>query len=178
MNNRKYLLSEQEDNNLMVAFTQCKEGEMRTKIQAVRLYGTNRPIKEIIDLTGLPTRTIHRWYKRYLELGISGFVDNRQGGNHKYLTDGQIQDLRQKLQQYRPIDLFPIEEIMTADGLHWTVPDLRRAVKMWYEITYKQDNSYRLLFGKCGFSYQRASQIYRSRSEKQVAEFEEAVEKN
>jgi transposase len=177
-NKRKQLLLPEADQQLLLAFTECKDGEMRTKIQAVRLYGNDVPVTEITHLTGLPRRTINRWYGRYLRHGLSGFVDNRQGGNHQYLTNGQIQDLALKLHQYRPIDLFAPDKVATADGQHWCVPDLKQAVKKWYDIEYKTDASYRQLFQKCGFSYQRTAKVFRSRSETKVADFEERVEKN
>ena len=151
---------------------------MRTRIQAARLYGSEVPVKEITHLTGLPRRTIIRWYKRYLQQGLPGFVDNRQGGNHQYLNDKQIQDLAMKLHQYRPVDLFSREEVATADGLHWCIPDLRRSIKQWYGIEYKRDASYRQLFQKCGFSWQRTAKVFRSRSERKVAAFEDHLEKN
>ena len=110
-NKRKHLLSPEEDQQLLLAFTQCKDGEMRTKMQAVRLYGNNAPVAEITNLTGLPRRTICRWYRRYLNLGLEGFVDKRLGGNHRYLTEEQIRDLAEKLNQYRPVDLFGLEHV-------------------------------------------------------------------
>lgn len=177
-NKRKQLLTAEEDQQLLLAFTKCKDGEMRTKIQAVRLYGNEVPVTEITHLTGLPRRTILRWYSRYLRTGLSGFVDRRQGGNRQYLSDGQIAELGKELNQYRPVDLFGLEQVATADGLHWSVPDLKRAVQQLYGIEYKTDVSYRQLFQKCGFSYQRTSKVFRSRSETKVADFEEAVEKN
>lgn len=177
-NKRKQLLSPETDQKLLLAFSQCKDGEMRTKIQAVRLYGKNIPVSEITTLTGLPRRTIHRWYRRYLQQGLSGFVDKRPGGNHRYLSEAQIQDLALKLHQYRPVDLFGSEKAATADGQHWCVPDLRQAVKQWYGVEYKTDASYRQLFHKCGFSYQRTAKVFRSRSESKVADFAEQVEKN
>ena len=125
-NKRKQLLSPDADKQLLLAFTECKDGEMRTRIQAVRLYGSEVPVKEITHLTGLPRRTILRWYGRYLQQGLSGFVDNRQGGNHQYLTDKQIQALALKLHQYRPVDLFGREEVATADR-HEAEGDLIKA---------------------------------------------------
>lgn len=177
-NKRKHLLSPEEDRQLLLAFTECKDGEMRTKIQAVRLYGNNIPVAEITNVTGLPRRTINRWYGRYLQLGLGGFVDNRQGGNHQYLTQAQEEDLAVKLNQYRPVDLFGLEEVATADGLHWCVPDLQKAVQQWYGVTYKTAASCHRLFRICGFSYQRTAKVFRSRSERKVADFEEEVEKN
>jgi transposase len=171
-------LEPEEDQKLLLAFTECKDGEMRTKIQVVRLYGSNVPVTEITNLTGLPRRTINRWYSRCLRLGLSGFVDNRRGGNNTYHTDEQIQDLAKKLNRYRPVDLLGLEKVATANGLFWSVPDLQQAVKQWYDVEYKTAASYHRLFRECGFSYQRTAKVFRSRSEMKVAEFEETVEKN
>jgi transposase len=113
-----------------------------------------------------------------LRLDLSGFVDNRQGGNNTYLTAEKIQDLAEKLNQYRPVDLLGLEKVATAEGLHWSVPDLRQAVKQWYGVEYKTAASYHRLFRLCDFSYQRTAKVFRSRSEMKVAEFEEMVEKN
>lgn len=177
-NKRKQLLTPEEDQHLLLAFTNCKDGAMRTKIQAVRLYGNNMSVTEISNLTGLPRRTINRWYGRYQQQGLSGFVDNRRGGNRRYLTPEQIEDATLKLRQYRPVDLFGAEDVATADGNHWRVADLRQAVKQWYGVEFKTDVSYRQLFQKCGYSYQRTAKVFRSRSEAKVADFEEQVEKN
>ena len=177
-NKRNYLLSPEEDQKLLLAFTDCKDGEMRTKIQAVRLYGTDAPVSEISRLTGLPRRTINRWYARYLESGLDAFVDRRRGGNYRHLSDEQIEDLADKLHQYRPIDVLGPEKVATASGLHWTVPDLRQVVQQWYGVVYKTATSYQQLFKKSGFSYQRTAKVFRSHSARKVAEFEETVEKN
>ena len=177
MAKRKHLLSQEEERDLILAFTNCEDGEMRTKIQAVRLYGTKRPLNEIVEITTLPPRTIHRWYQRYREQGVAGFVDRRQGGNHKYLTDEQIAELGTKLRRYRPVDLFGSGQTALADGLHWTVPDLKRAVQQWYQVSYQRPTSYQQLFQRCAYSYQRTAKVYRSRSEAKVADFAETAEK-
>ena len=177
MAKRKHLISKEEEQALIFAFTNCEDGEMRTKIQAVRLYGTERPLTEIVEITTLPPRTIYRWYQRYREQGVGGFVDRRQGGNHKYLSDEQITDLGSKLRQYRPVDLFGSGQTARADGLHWTVPDLKRAVQQWYQISYQRPASYQQLFQRFGYSYQRTAKVYRSRSAAKVADFEETAEK-
>ena len=69
-NKRKQILTPEADKQLLVAFTTCKDGEMRTRIQAVRLYGNEVPVNEITYLTGLPRRTILRWCGRYLQQGL------------------------------------------------------------------------------------------------------------
>ena len=176
-NKRKHLLTPEEGKQLLLAFTQCKDGDMRTNIQAVRLYGNNKPIPEINDITGLPRRTINRWYQRYQQHGLASFVDNRQGGNRRHLTTDQIKELRHKLNRYRPLDVLGESLVSTGNGLYWCVPDLKQIVWHWYKVSYKSDTSYRQLFAKCGFSYQRSEKVYRSRSEEKVAEFEEQLEK-
>ncbi|MCL4876314.1 MAG: winged helix-turn-helix domain-containing protein [Anaerolineae bacterium] len=57
--------------------------------------------------------------------------------------------------------------------------DLKRAVEQWYGVVYEDEGSYRHLFHRCGFSYQRTEKVYKSRpGEVAVAEFEAELEKN
>jgi transposase len=55
---------------------------------------------------------------------------------------------------------------------------LQQALQLWYGVTYRRPTSYRQLLKRCGFSYQRPSRVYRSRSARKVAEFEAQLEKN
>ena len=66
----------------------------------------------------------------------------------------------------------------TADGQFWTVEDLHRAVERWYGVSYRSRTSYHRLLDLCGFSYQRPTKTYKSRSEAKVSEFEIQLEKN
>ncbi|MCB8981124.1 MAG: helix-turn-helix domain-containing protein [Ardenticatenaceae bacterium] len=52
---------------------------MRTRIQAVRLYGNEVPVNEITNLTGLPRRTILRWYGRYRQQGLGDLLTTAKG---------------------------------------------------------------------------------------------------
>jgi len=98
--------------------------------------------------------------------------------SQRRVTDEQVADMRAKLQQYRPVDVLGEGQVATADGLHWTVADLRPALARWHGVTYQSDTSYRTLLKRCGYRYQRASKQFRSRSEDKLAEFEERLEKN
>ena len=66
----------------------------------------------------------------------------------------------------------------TADGQFWTVEDLIEAVRKQYGVEYKSHTSYTNLLSLCGFSYQKAEKIFKSRSQTKVADFEEQLEKN
>jgi len=175
---RQFKLNETETCELQVAYATCDNGPTRTRLQAVRLYGRGYGTQEIEDITGVERRVLLRWCARYRLHGVMGLYDQRQGGNHRVLTEEQIADIRAKLQQYRPVDVLGASGVATADGQHWTVADLKQALAQWQGVTYQSDTSYRTLLKRCGFSYQRAGKQFRSRSEARLAAFEEGLEKN
>jgi len=105
-------------------------------------------------------------------------TDPRDGGNRALLTAAQTAEVRQKLQQYTPHDLLGAAHQSAGEGRYWSVPDLRRVVKLWMGVEYQRDASYRALFRRCGFSYQHTERQYRSRKAVDVMAFQEQVEKN
>ena len=117
------------------------------------------------------------WCRCYRQHGIQGLVDQRVGGNRAQLTQEQIADLRMRLHLYTPRDVLG-ETAYPSQGLFWTVADLYRAVKQWYDVKYRSRASYYQLFSFCGFSYQRPAKVFKSRSAAKVADFEERLEKN
>lgn len=175
---RQFNLNETETRDLQVAYETCKNGPARTRLQAVRLYGSGYKTKEIEVITGVERRLLLRWCAKYRRHGVTALYDQRKGGNHRALTDEQVADIRAKLQQYRPVDVLGEDHVATADGLHWTVADLKPVLARWQGVTYQSDTSYRTLLKRCGYSYQRAGKQFRSRSEDKLAEFEEQLEKN
>ncbi len=175
---RHFHLNETETQQLQVAYESCKNGPARTRLQAVRLYGSGYKPQEITAITGVDRRLLLRWCAKYRERGLSALYDQRKGGNHRVLTEAQLADVGAKLQQYRPVDVLGEAQVATADGLYWTVADLRQALARWQGVTYKSDTSYCTLLKRCGYSYQRAGKQFRSRSEARLAEFEEQLEKN
>ena len=117
------------------------------------------------------------WCRAYRTNGLAALVDKRMGGNRAKLLPTQIEELRARLHTYPPADLFG-DGAGTVDGQFWTVPDLRGAMKRWYEVSYQSPSSYFRYFQLCEFSYQRPAKVYKSRCEAQVIEFESALEKN
>jgi transposase len=177
MARRRFQLTDDQVRELTGAYTQCKDGPTRARYQAVRLYGTGYPVKEVIDVTGCSRSILMEWCREYRRDGVSALVDKRVGGNRARLTLAQIEQLGEQLRMYTPAELFG-SLAATADGQFWTVEDLQRAVQRWYGVIYRSRSSYLRLFDLCDFSYQRAERRYKSRSEAKIAEFEIQLEKN
>jgi transposase len=152
------------------------DGPTRARIQAVRLYGLGFAVPTISTITGLSRSRLLECCRAYRQDGLPALCDQRAGGNHHKLTPAQVADLTDKLHQYTPRSLFGPEAATAGDG--WTLPDLRRAIQHWYGVTYQSDTSYRSLFRRCGFSYQRPARVFRSRRPQAVDDFTDQLEKN
>jgi transposase len=177
MAKRRFQLMEQQVKELTHAYAQSKDGPTRTRLQAVRLYGTGYPVKEVSEITGCSRTSLMTWCRKYRADGEAGLEDKRAGGNRAKLTAEQIEDLKERLHTYTPFNLLG-PAAATTDGQFWTIEDLHQMVGQWYGRSYQSRTSYRRLLQLCGFSYQRPAKVFRSRRESQVIEFEEQLEKN
>ena len=175
---RQFQLAEQQQQELMIAYEKCADGPTRTRLQAVRLYGSGYSVESIQEITGSLRRSVLRWCSRYRLQGAATLIDDRLGGNRAFLNEEQLDDICQRLHQYRQIDVLRSADVATASGRHWTIPDLKRSLQQMHGVVYQRPSSYRLLFKRCGFSYQRTARVFRSKSAIQVADFEEQLEKN
>ncbi len=154
MAKREFQLTEEQVQELRHAHAQCQDGPTRSRLLAVRLYGTNYPAEEVREIAGGSQSSLMGWCRKYREGGVSALEDHREGGNRAKLTKAEIEDLRARLHEYTPRALFG-PQAATLDGQFWTVEDLQRAVERWYGVVYKSRSSYLHLFILCGFSYQR-----------------------
>ena len=177
MAKRKFKLNEKAIHELQGAYHHSRQGQERTRFQAVRLYGQGYTVPEIEKICGCSASGLMVWCRTYQCEGIAGLLDHRKGGNHAKLSAVQIEMIRELLHFYTPAQLFAREECV-GDGETWTVPDLARLVKQRCDVVYQSDNSYRFLIRKCGFTRQRPGHFYKSRSEQAVIDFEEVLEKN
>lgn len=175
MSRTRQLLSEPAQAELLQAYLGTPDGALRTRYQAVRLYGMGYAVAEIVTITGCSVSRLRAWYAGYQRVGLVSLSDQRVGGNHTYLAAEQVTDLAERLHLYSPADV--LTTTATADGQFWTVPDVQQAVTQWYGVTYKSQTSYRTLLHQCRFSYQKSSGIYKSRNQQDVAEFSAALEK-
>ena len=173
---RTFKLTASEEQALQVAYLHCQAGATRTRYQAVRLYGIGYAVVEVRQICGCSQRSLLEWCQRYRAEGIAGLVDHRIGGNSRRLRALEIEELSQLLHQYGPAQL--LGPAATGDGVHWWVGDLRQVVSNRFGVVYQSQTSYRTLLERCSFSYQRVTKQYKSRNERKVMDFEEALEKN
>lgn len=179
MANRAFHLNEKEKNAFRQREASSRDTSELKRLQAVRLYGSGRAVADIIEVTGCSESSLRRWVHQYREQGLSGLrtaYSTRSQNSHK-LSEAQCADLQQRLQYYRPDQLLA-PDVRIEHGQFWTVSDLAIAVEQWYGIIYTDRGSYRNLLYRCGFSYQKAERVYKSRpSEADVAQFEAELEK-
>jgi transposase len=177
MPKQRHLLTAEAVSALQAAEFREHDGALRSRLQAVRLYGLGYPVPEIQRITGCSRTRLMGWYRRYQAGGWETLIDQRAGGNNRKLTAAQRADLRDMLRQYTPCSLFGAEAA-SATGQFWTLADLRRAVTQWYGVTYDSPTSYYTLFAHCGFTAQRPDGVFKSRREVDVLAFEATAEKN
>jgi transposase len=177
MANRKFHLTEAQVKELIQAFRDCGDGPLRTRYQAVRLYGSHYPVAEILALTRCSRTSLMEWCAEYAQAGLAGLTDGRLGGNDAKLSVQQRVELQHRLETYTPQQLFG-SATQTPDGKFWTVEDLQHAIRHGWNVTYASRSSYYTLFHACGFSYQRPAKVFKSQRPLQLMDFEEHTEKN
>jgi transposase len=172
MASRQFHLTEREVEAFRKAERTSRDIHERTRLQAVRLYGTGMATQLIMEIVGCGESSIRQWAQHYKASGMDAMRSHWRGGNANKLTKEQRADLRQRLHQYRPRDL------TISMGEFWTISDLSVAVERWYGVVYQSPDSYADLLHACGFSYQRAERVYRSRPKAvDIAAFEAELEK-
>lgn len=177
MAKRQYNLTEAQVNALIGFYAESKDGPTRTRCQAVRLYATGYAVKQIMAITGCSRTSLMDWCRAYRQHGLTGLIDQRGGGNNAKLSHAQIDELGNRLHAYTPRQVLG-ETTATLDGQFWTVEDLQRALKHWYQVEYRSRSSLLALLETCGFSYQRPRQVFKSRRAAEVRAFEEQFEKS
>ncbi len=115
MAERQYRLSEAQVNELIAAYAQANDGPTRTRLLAVRLYGTGYPVAQISEITPCSRTSLMAWCQKYLAQGPAALADHRAGGNSRKLTSEQLADLCQRLHQHTPHAVFGAEAA-TAEG--------------------------------------------------------------
>ena len=94
MGKRQFHLNEAEANELQGAFQACKDGPSRTRLQAVRLYGVGKSVKEIEQVCVYTRSTLMNWCRAYRNGGIAERFDQRKGGNSAKLRHDQIEQIK------------------------------------------------------------------------------------
>ncbi len=172
MAKRQLQLTAAEIDRFRQAEAQTQDVRELKRLQAMRLYGSGVHLTEIINVVGAGESTIRQWAMAYRANGIAGLRSKWQGNNARKLTTEQRDWIKERLYQYRPVDLH------LSEGAFWTVSDLRMAVETWFGVVYQDETSYQTLLHTSGLSYQRTAKVYRSQpSAVAIAQFEAEVEK-
>src|SRR5512142_1750874 len=124
MAERQYRLTEAQVNELIAAYAQTNDGPTRTRLLAVRLYGTGYPVAQISEITRCSRASLMEWCQKYLGQGPAALADHRMGGNSRKLKPEQVAELKERLHQYSPRAVFGLDTA-TAEGQFWTVEDLQ-----------------------------------------------------
>jgi transposase len=177
MAKRKFHLTAEQNQELQAAYHQSKDAGEKMRYQAVRRYGNNCSVEEVLEITGCSRRRLLAWSQAYQGNGIGGLLDGRVGGNSAKLSAEQIEEIQRKLHLYCPNQILKTDEY-SGNGEFWGTRDLAILLKCDYQVVYRSANSYRNLLRTCELSRQRPAQQYKSRNELKVATFEEELEKN
>ena len=176
MKHRHFRLLPAEVAELQAAYLHCQNANTKIRFQAVRLYGTDYAVAQILDICACSRTRLMNWVAAYSQHGITALLDHRTGGNRAALKPEQIEAVKNQLHTYTPAQLLG-KDAAQNDGLFWTVADIATLLERDYNVIYHSLTSYRSLMAKCGFSYQRPAKQYKSRSEAKIMEFEEMLEK-
>ncbi len=179
MGKRRFELSEAETRQLRAREQQTDRVAELKRLQAVRLYGNGQSIATIKDITGCAESSIREWVQEYKREGLAGLRAHYEQSAHNAskLSRAQRADLQERLHASGP-DQVLSPTLRVSQGVFWTVSDLHIAVEVWYGVVYQDTEAYQQLFHRCGFSYQRAERVYKSRpSEADIAAFEAELEK-
>lgn len=179
MANRQFHLNDKQVNELKRYEHQSRRPDEFKRLQAVRLYGTGHALADILEIVGCGASSVRIWAMQYRQYGETGVLSHYGNScqNARKLSIEQEQDLREKLTGYRPDQVLPQADCH-GTGEFWTVEEVKTVVKKWYGVMYRDVSSYRNLLHRCGFSYQKTEQVYKSRpSATDVADFEAELEK-
>ena len=179
MAKRQFELSEGEVGQLRQREQQTGNVAELKRLQAVRLYGSGQGMAVIKDMTGCAESSIREWVQDYKRDGLVGLRAHYEQSAHNAsrLSQAQRAAIRERLHNYRPDQVLP-PTLRVSQGTFWTVSDLHIALEQWYGVVYQDAGAYQQLFERCGFSYQRAERVYKSRpSQADIAAFEGELEK-
>lgn len=102
MAKRQLNLSEEEIAAFRREEDQTRDPATLKRLQAVRAYGSGKPIQEIADIVDCYVDSIRRWAKSYREGGLAALRPKWATQNAAKLTREQKADLKRRLQQYCP----------------------------------------------------------------------------
>jgi transposase len=76
-----------------------RDAIVHTRLRAVILARRGWTAPQIADALGVGRRSVQDWVARYNKDGVDGLQDQRRGGNRRYLSDEQEQQVKAHLDQ-------------------------------------------------------------------------------
>lgn len=177
MSRQRKKLTEDQVKELQAAQLSSEDAASALRYQAVRLYGLGYAVATIQEICECGLPSIWEWNRKYHSQGVTGLIDQRQGGNRAALQPLELEALHGWLHAYKPKQLLGPDEY-SGNGEFWSLAALACLVEKRFGVRYQSLTSYRNLLVKCEFSYQRTTQQYQSCSPSKVMAFEEELEKN
>lgn len=177
MSRQRKKLTNEQVNELQAAQMSSEDAASAKRYQAVRLYGLGYAVETIQEICECGLPSLWEWNRKYHAQGVTGLVDQRQGGNRAALQPWALEALHGWLHTYKPNQILGPDEY-SGNGEFWSLAALACLVEKRFNVRYQSLTSYRNLLAKCDFSYQRTTQQYQSCSPYKVMAFEEELEKN
>jgi transposase len=145
---REFKLSPKEEQEIQGILKQSGSDAVYDRLRAVWEYSSGLPLPDIQQRYGCCRSSLLSWCRIYRQYGVEALVSHCTGGNNARLTDAQIADLTRRLRKQSPRQVFG--NGCGANGHSWTVPDLYRAVRLWYGVVYRSKTSYYNLLRRFG----------------------------
>ena len=136
--NKKYVLSEQEKQDLLSAHRCAENLRYHDRIKAVYQLGLGRSVTLIASILMLDKETIRNYYKRYRKGGLSALMRNDAGGSKPMLTDAQLKLLSEHL----------------AVTLYQTAKQIAAYIEDSWGVSYSESGLAQLL-SRMGFVYKK-----------------------
>src|ERR1700690_3328371 len=98
MAKREFQLRQEERQAIEQAERQRRDAYELRRLQAVRLYGTSVPSRDIMAMVQCSERRIREWTHKYQQSGLEGLKSHWQGENALKLSREQRRDLKARVQ--------------------------------------------------------------------------------
>ena len=164
-------LSKEAVDELGKAFKKEGNGRQKTRYQAIWLLSKGWKKDQIADVVGMSRDRIRQLVTLYHKDGLNGLKIKPAPGNHRLLTNKQKLHIKKLITAHTPQEL-------GLEGKFWNIPLLRELVKLKFNLSYRDQDSYRRLLIWCGFSFHKPNKVNQKQSEHMKVRFEETLKKD
>lgn len=111
---------------------------LATRLNIVYHVAKGHSSREVAEWYDVSFKQVISWVHRFEEYGIEG-LENRPGrGRKSYLTDGDLNEIRNMILQKKPIDF-------GINANKWSGPIILSLIKEQFKVDYKPTQSYKLI---------------------------------